>query len=194
MKPLTPATPRAIIMVGIPGAGKSTFAEKFSKTFQAPLLNPALIQATANLSPAATAKITALMLEELLKTQRTIIYDGPSATLAQRRLLAKQMANAGYDPLLVWVQTESMEAKRRALRVMSAEVFEQALKRFSPPIFSEKAIVISGKHVYASQLKIVLKRIAGEPKAPQAPTTPEQKPDREPDRPRARSTRNIILR
>ena len=39
MKPPIPAIPHVILMIGIPGAGKSTFAERFSETFQAPIVS-----------------------------------------------------------------------------------------------------------------------------------------------------------
>ncbi|MEO6109973.1 MAG: AAA family ATPase [Candidatus Saccharimonadales bacterium] len=188
MKPLTPNTPRAIIMVGIPGSGKSTFAEHFANTFQAPIINERAIALATDLSVDAASKVAALMLGELLKTRRTIIYEGLTSTKVARTNLIKQTTAAGYVPLIVWVQTESLEAKRRATRkqkdaiALTEEEFDAAIRRFTPPSVQEKAIVISGKHTYASQLKIVLKRLAG-----------EQRPELPPE-PRIRSSRTIILR
>jgi predicted kinase len=188
MKPLTPTTPRAIIMVGIPGAGKSTFAERFSKTFQAPMIDERSIQYSLNLSEESSKKVSQLMLDELLKTHRTLIYDAPTLTKVSRMNISKYVQAAGYQPLLVWVQTESLEAKRRATRKqndgsqLTPEGFDVAIRRFNPPTAAEKPVVISGKHTYASQLKIVLKRLAG-----------EQRPE-EAVQPRIRSSRNIILR
>jgi ATP-dependent protease HslVU (ClpYQ) ATPase subunit len=189
MKPLTPATPRAIIMVGIPGAGKSAFAERFARTFQAPFINQRAIQYELELTPAAADKIGMLMLDEILKTNRTLIYEGPTASKVNRTAVIRRVTAAGYEPLIVWVQTESIEAKRRAIKrqpngsEISGEEFDTAIKRFTPPSVQEKFIVISGKHTYASQLKIVLKRLAG-----------EHRPSTEPEPPRVRSSRNIILR
>lgn len=189
MKPLTPATPRAIIMVGIPGAGKTTFAERFSKTFQAPYINQSALQHSLGLSPDIAARAASHMLGEIVKTNRTFIYEGPTGAKVSRTAIIKRIVAAGYQPLLVWVQTESIEAKRRATKKqpdnseLSGESFESAIKHFTPPSVQEKALVISGKHTYASQLKIVLKRLAG-----------EGRPVVEPDQPRIRSSRNIILR
>lgn len=188
MKPLTSATPKAIIMVGIPGAGKTTFAERFSKTFQAPYINQTSLARDLEVTPAIAAKVGAIMLEELFKTNRTIIYEGATHTKAARAALVKRVLSAGYQPLIVWVQTESAEAKRRATKKqpdgheLSSDTFDGAIKRFAPPSVQEKALVISGKHTYASQLKIVLKRIAGDGRPADS------------DQPRVRSSRNIILR
>ena len=189
MKPLTSATPHVIIMVGIPGAGKSAFAEHFAKTFQAPIVHYGqLLTATRNDNDAADA-VAALLLDELLKTKGTLIYDGPTDTKASRFDIVRLVESQGYKSLLVWVQTESIEAKRRATRKradepsLTPDEFDTAIKRFSPPTAAENPVVISGKHTYASQLKIVLKRLAGTQR-PETPETPRVRP----------AARNIIVR
>lgn len=190
MKPLTPTTPHAIIMVGIPGSGKTTFAERFAHTFQAPFVNQRLISRIADITDESAETIASYMTDELLKTNRSIVYEGNTYSKVSRQALIKKVSSAGYQPLLVWVQTESVESKRRATKKqkdgseLSSEQFDAAIKRFTPPSINEKAIVISGKHTYATQLKIVLKHIASN----QRPTTAIDQPS-----PRVRS-RNIILR
>jgi predicted kinase len=189
MKPLTTATPHVIIMVGIPGAGKSAFAEHFAQTFQAPLISVSRLMQAGGVDATTATTLSTVLLEELLKTQRTLIFDGPTYTKASRIDLVRYISKAGYQPLLVWVQTESVEARRRATKKrqdntqLAPDEFDAAIKRFTPPTATEKPVVISGKHTYASQLKIVLKRLAGQARPP----TPD-------DLPRSRSTRNIILR
>ena len=180
MKPLTPTTPHVIIMVGIPGAGKTTFAAHFAKTFHAPYINPTDIITDANISPESAIKVTHILFTELLKTNRTLIYEGPTNTKLQRLAVLKKVTHAGYKPLLVWVQTESVEAKRRATkqqqtgRPISPATFDAAIKRFQPPLAVEKPIVISGKHTYATQVKSVLKHLAGA--RPEVPITESPRP------------------
>lgn len=167
MKPLTTTTPHVIIMVGIPGAGKTTFAEHFAKTFQAPMVNQAAIALEAGVDNATATKLSSHFLDQLLKTHRTIIYEGPTHARSVRRAIAKRVQDAGYEPLFLWVQTESAEAKRRATRrqkgsmQLTDEQFDAALRQFTPLTVQENPVVISGKHTYASQLKIVLRRLAG---------------------------------
>ena len=166
MKPLTPASPHAIIMLGIPGAGKSAFAEHFAETFQAPILNATKLRRELSLSQTSVDKLQTILLTEYLKTRRTILIDGHFEKKAKRAELVRQVMKAGYRPLMVWVQTDSVEAKRRALKDypagsgLSASDFDAAVAAFQAPTDQEKAIVISGKHTYATQLKIVLKQIA----------------------------------
>lgn len=174
-------------MVGIPGAGKSTFAEHFAKTFQAPFINAKTLQFIGGLTPEATDDMVDLMLDEIMKTGRTLVYEGPTDTRASRMAIARRVSAMGYQPLFIWVQTESAEAQRRSTRKrrdgisMTDEEFDKAIQRFNPPTAQDKPVVISGKHTYTTQLKIVLKRLAT-----------EQRPGD--DEPRPRSARNIILR
>ena len=187
MKPLTPTTPHVIIMVGIPGAGKSTFTEHFSKTFNAPVVD---YDKAFNIvgSVQAASQVTDLLLDQLLKTRHTLIYEGPTSNKAGRAAVIKKITTAGYQPLLVWVQTESAEALRRSTKkqsgkaAMTAAEFDTAIRSFGAPTPEERPVVISGKHTYATQLKVVLKHLAGPPR----PESPEQ--------PRVRSGRNIIVR
>lgn len=187
MKPST-ATPHVIIMLGIPGAGKTTFAEQFAKTFHAPLISHQALKQAGDIDDKQTLAIAATLLHELFKTKRTIVYDGQTDTKAMRQALVKKIISAGYTPLLVWIQTESVEAKRRATRRggnHTAEEFDQAVLRFQTPIEKEAAVVISGKHTYATQLKVILKHLAGGRPSDSPPDS---------EQPRPRSTRNIILR
>jgi len=172
MKPLRLSKPHMIVMVGIPGSGKSFFAEHFAQTFSAPYINYDHIRSQlvaqptySNAETATVGRIGHHMLLELFKTDQTIVYEGPSDARTDRQEIAKLAKKAGYEPLFVWAQTESLAAKSRALKttkgksILSVEQFEARVRHFTAPNASENAVVISGKHTYASQLKIVLKRL-----------------------------------
>ncbi|MDB5180202.1 MAG: hypothetical protein JWN12_834 [Candidatus Saccharibacteria bacterium] len=190
MKPLTPNTPHVIIMVGIPGSGKTTFAEHFAKTFQAPYINPRVISELTGIDAEATERVTKLLFDELLKTNRTLIYEGSTYARTQRMALENMVTKAGYTPLLVWVQTDPAESKHRATKkqksivTLSSAAFDAAYKQFQNPSETEKPVVISGKHTYATQLKAVLTRLAT--------VRPETLPT--PGQPRVIPGRNIIVR
>ena len=181
MKPLTPASPHAIIMVGIPGSGKSTFAEHFADTFQAPIINESRIAFEAHLNAAQTEVISNSLLKEILKVNRTFLFEAAHSTRAKRNAFIRQVVKAGYKPLIVWVQTESLESKRRALKKMPAgsgllsDEFDEIVKKFEAPVPKDSPIVISGKHTYATQLKVVLKHLAGaRPAEPITPPSPRR--------------------
>ena len=173
MKPLRLSLPHVIVMVGIPGSGKSFFAEHFADTFSAPLVSSMVVRRmlvqtpTFSVSEQATVqRVSSYLFDELLKTGQTIVLDIPSDTRTDRMEMTKKAKAAGYEVLFVWVQTESAAAKTRATKTskdrpvaLTEEQYDSFVKHFTVPSASEKAIVISGKHTYASQLKIVLSRL-----------------------------------
>lgn len=188
MKPITPASPHAIIMVGIPGSGKSTFAEHFADTFKAPIINESRIAFEANLSAKQAEAATVVFLNEVLKTNRTLLVEAANLTKTKRNKLVTTITKAGYRSLIVWVQTETTEAKRRALKAkpagssLTSSEFDTAVRTFPAPLAQDKATVISGKHTYATQLKVVLKQLAG------------SRPDMHIEPPKPRQSGNIVVR
>lgn len=182
MKPLTPASPHAIIMIGIPGSGKSTFADRFADTFQAPIVSQTKLQREYGLSLAHADKLRASILTEYMKTHRTVLIDGGFDAKERREALVRNLVKAGYRPLIVWVQTDTAEAHRRATRPyprgsgLDDAAFDVLLNEFEAPGEKEKMVVISGKHTYTSQLKIILKQLATpDHTQPKVPLSPEQK-------------------
>ena len=170
MKPLSFSSPHLIIMTGIPGSGKSFFAEHFASTFNASFISSEKIMEDLTKDSAVdqntVIRIASFLLSELLKSGKTIIYEGSTDSRATRQALGKIARDNGYIPLLVWVQTESISARQRATKprrdkaYLTDDQFDTILHRFTPPNTLEKPIVISGKHTYPSQLKIVLKHLA----------------------------------
>jgi len=196
MKHLSLSQPHVIVMTGIPGSGKTFFAEKFAETFHAPYVNrEKILAAHSELPTKAVDAIVLYQLDELLKTKQTIIFEGPSDTKAERLELAKRARNAGYETLFVLVQTEPATAKMRSTkelknklsRTLAPEEFDRISQRFSLLSPQEKPVVISGKHTYATQAKVVLKRLS----SPRAAISTHPKP---PMRPQQSRPRNITIR
>lgn len=180
MKPASSASPHAIIMIGIPGAGKSTFAERFAETFQALLVSQTKLQRYYGTSEEASYELRDAILTEYIKTKRTVLIDGGADNKDIREQLVKRMKKAGYQPLIVWVQTDTAEAERRALKPypkgsgLTLDEFNAHVDRFEAPGHRERTVVISGKHTYTSQLKMVLKHIAGSAPGSSATSQPIQ--------------------
>ena len=163
---LSPESPHAIIMIGIPGAGKSAFAEHFAETFKALIVSKTTLQRKYQLADEAASLLQDDILTEYLKTRRTILVDGGYDSKSLRDDFVRKLVKAGYRPLLVWVQTDTTESLRRSTKPyprgsgMTPEEFDNCVQLFDPPAERERAVVISGKHTYASQLKIVLRQLA----------------------------------
>ncbi len=192
MKPLQLSKPYLIAMVGIPGSGKSFFANHFAKTFNASIISGEIIASNSANSESAE-KISNYMLYQLFKSNSTIIYDRSLNRRSDRQELAKLAKHAGYETLFVWVQTDTASAKSRFIKsqktdkLKAADIFENEFRKFTAPNSHEKHMVISGKHTYASQLKIVLTKLADS-----RPNT--DTPDRQQNLPRHEASRRIAIR
>lgn len=215
MKSLSLTKPQVLIIIGLPGSGKSFFARQFSETFSAPVVSYDQIrhgifeQASYDKNELSTIqRIADYQLNELLKTQKTVIFDGGGDTRSQRMDLRKRVRGAGYDTLLIWVQTDSATARYRSMKrssrriddqynqSLSAQQYEYLAKRFTAPISSESSVVVSGKHTYPTQAKVVLKKLVI-PREEQANSRLATKhgsdfATRTPERPLQR--RNILIR
>ncbi len=209
MKSLSLSKPLVLITIGIPGSGKSFFASQFSETFNAPVVSYDKLRHTlfsdngfAKQEQDLVNTIANIELEELLKTQKTFIIDGAVASKIQRMEIRKKAQQAGYDTLLIWVQTDKNTAKYRSMKrssrrsddkynsSLSSEQYDQLEKRFVIPQPTEAAVVISGKHTYATQAKVVLKKLVT-PRA-QAAQSIVNHDGRTPDASAPR--RNVIIR
>ena len=177
MKSLSLSKPHVVVMVGLPGAGKSFFASNFAETFHAPYISADIIRSCLTEQPTYSQEedetvqvITSYALNQLLKTQRTLVYDGASSTRSERVELYKLCKTAGYNVLTVWVQTAPSISKERATRKrknyspLTPEQYDAKERRFAEPSQSEPVVVVSGKHTFSTQLRAVLKRLV-EPRA-----------------------------
>jgi hypothetical protein len=190
MKSLSLSRPLIVFVIGLPGAGKSFFARQFAETFNAPIVSYDYLRFQMFPEPAFSAEEDGLIATiagnefgELLKTQRTIIIDGGNNSYERRQELAKLAKKKGYGSLLVWVQTDERSARFRATNrkpnregdklnaSMTIEAFATAKAAFMAPGKGEDFVVISGKHTYSTQAKVVLRRfVTTQP--PAAATTP----------------------
>jgi len=185
MKALHLTRPHAIMMVGLPGSGKTFFASHFADTFNTPYLNlDDIEQRSANAS--AAGELTVAFLTQLVKTEQTFILEGNSATRVWRTEFAKWARAHDYTPLFIWTQVDQATALKRTLKNGKAnrQEFTAALQSFSAPHADEKPVVVSGKHTYASQARTVLthlgaqNRPAGNPVSPRRATENTVKPPR----------------
>lgn len=197
MKSLSLATPHMIIMVGIPGSGKSFFAKQFSETFHAPLVSDAVLADFVSNEDDST-KLAYHLIDEFAKTNQSILVDGFGSSRVERNDLTKLAHKAGYEPLYIWVQTDLGTAKIRVAKDKSrpedqrtGDGYSKLLKRFTEPSTADRTIVISGKHTYATQARIVLKKLSA-PRAEAA--TVDTPPARSDVASPHHSVRNIIVR
>lgn len=167
MKSLQLDKPHAIIVIGIQGSGKTFFAEKFASTFKAPYIEQALFNDSAR-DMAAAKHLFDSVLTQTLKAGKSIVLELAFSSRAERADITRTLIKAGYVPMYVWVQVDVETAITRSRKTsgVSEQEYRDESKRFSAPLQSEKALVISGKHTFATQAKAVLKKFST-PRPPQ---------------------------
>lgn len=178
MKTLALSRPLVLVLIGLPGAGKSFFARQFSEMFGAPIVQYDRIQfelfEKSYLEPAEQdiiRRIANYQMDELVKTRRSFIVDGGAGTTAERQKLEQLAKSNGYGTLLIWVQTDDITCRKRATKrnpkrsaedAISPSITEsqwaEAAKKFQQPS-REQYMVISGKHAFSTQAKMVLRKL-----------------------------------
>lgn len=108
---------------------------------------------------------------ELLKTGKTFVVDGSVNSRAVRSVLERAAAKHGYGKMVIWVQTDEPTSVARSLKrsskrkadelnaPMKADMFERYKKQLSVPTHSENVVVISGKHTFPTQARVILKKL-----------------------------------
>lgn len=153
--------PRAILVFGAPSSGKTTFCEKFSQRFRAPYYNLQSLREEADF----TEKQIHVVLEAISKTGQNIVIEGGLDTEAERNAVRKLLKLCGYEPTLIWIQTDINTIKAR-LKIKTRSVakakeeYDAKIRMMEAPAENEKPIILSGKHTFETQLSHVLSQLA----------------------------------
>lgn len=149
--------PYAILVFGAPMSGKTTFAEQFSAKFNAPFLNFNDLREQCRL----TRKVALILIEQLAKCKKTLVIEGGLDTEKQRNEIRDILSRAGYNPVLIWVQTDLNAIKQRMRKKFhnvndAKTALEDSYRKIEAPADYEDFLVISGKHMFQTQYKNVL--------------------------------------
>ncbi len=155
------AKPRALMVFGAPCSGKTTFAEKFGKKFKLAAFDFEVLKKEHGFSH----KELLIILEQILKTEQTIIIEGELATEKERIEMRNLLREHGYEPVLIWIQTDiatiRTRLKSRFKSVSKAkEFYETAVATIEAPGENEHAIILSGKHTFETQARHVVAGLA----------------------------------
>ena len=152
--------PRAILVFGAPCSGKTTFCEKFSNRFKAPYYNLTSLREEAGF----TEKQIHVVLEAISKTGQNIVIEGGIDTESERKTVGKLLKSCGYNPALVWIQTDINTIKSRLKSkfrspTKAKDEYDAKVGLMEAPTDYEKPIILSGKHTFNTQLAHVLSQI-----------------------------------
>lgn len=152
--------PRAILVFGAPCSGKTTFCEKFSRRFKAPYYDLDSLRQEADF----TEKQLHVILGVIAKAGQNIIIEGGLNTEEERDAVRKLLKSCGYNPALIWIQTDVNTIKARLKNRMRSvkkakEEYETRIAEMEAPSDSEHPIILSGKHTFETQLSHVLSQL-----------------------------------
>jgi predicted kinase len=123
MKSLSLSRPLVVMVIGLPGSGKSFFARQFADMFGAPLISADFIRHAlapgSEYSPREDALVATLVqneIAELFKTGKTFIVDGSVNSRAIRTAIERQATKHGYGKMVVWVQTDEPTCVARSMK------------------------------------------------------------------------------
>lgn len=152
---------RALLVFGAPCSGKTTFAKKFAEKFGLAYYNFEDIKKKHNF----TRDEILTILELIVKTHQTIIIEGILDTENQRKAVRRILSDAGYNPALIWVQTDvatirsRMKIKYKSV-TKAKNTYDIAIDRMEAPTEDERPIILSGKHTFETQTKHTLAGLA----------------------------------
>lgn len=178
---LSAAQPLLILVVGIPGSGKSFFGRQFSENYKFFYIDSGRYKSELEVLNSASQedintvanKLVNATYEQALKCFKHIVIEGQFNTAKEREEVLSKARKAGFGTLIVWVQTDEDSARSRALNrdrrraddkysvQINQDEFDDLVKVFQiPNPKKETFVVVSGKHDFKSQSVIVLKKIA----------------------------------
>ena len=152
---------RALMVFGAPCSGKSTFAKKFSEKFGLAYYNFDDIKKKHGFS----REIMYTILELILRTHQTIVFEGGIETEEERRAIRRILDKANYESNLIWVQTDvatiraRMKAKYKSV-TKAKNLYDSAVNEMEAPTEAEAPIILSGKHTFETQTKHVVAGLA----------------------------------
>ena len=139
--------PTLVILVGIPGSGKTTYAENYipdypkeavhlsSDSIRAELYGNESIQG----NPAEVFSLMQKRAVEVLNNGYDVIYDATNITRKDRASIIGVCPNfAKIECHIVWAPIETcIERDSKRDRTVGKEVIDRMLKRFQPPYYDE---------------------------------------------------------
>jgi predicted kinase len=178
MSKVIPSKPLFIMLYGFPGAGKTYFARQLCENLQAAHVQGDRIRGELFAEPRWDAQengvinqLMEYMASEFLASGVSVVYDTNAMRTSQRRALREMAAKAGAQPVVVWFQIDLESAYVRTAKrdrrrsddrfaaPMSQAAFKNIVTHMQNPEATEQYVVISGKHLFATQMSAMMKRL-----------------------------------
>ena len=178
MAKINPLKPLLVQLYGFPGSGKTYFARQFCEQVQAAHVQDDRIRFELFEQPRYDKQendvITQLMdymTGEFLSAGISVVYDTNAMRMSQRHVLREVARKAHAQPLLIWLQIDADGAYARTMKrdrrrsddkyaaIIDRPIFNNIAGHMQNPLNTEDYVVVSGKHVFKTQLSAVVKRL-----------------------------------
>ncbi len=149
------------MVFGAPRSGKTTFAEKFGKRFKLAVYDLEALKKEHGFSH----REILVILAQILKTKQTIVVEGELSTEKERIEMRNLLRENGYEPALVWIQTDVATIRTRLKSKFKSvskakDFYDAAVAAVEAPNENERAIILSGKHTFETQARHTIAGLA----------------------------------
>jgi predicted kinase len=178
MSKVVPSKPLFIMLYGFPGAGKTYFARQLCENIQAAHVQGDRIRGELFAQPRWDAQengvinqLMEYMASEFLAAGMSVVYDTNAMRASQRRALRELAHKSGAQPVVVWFQIDLESAYARTMKrdrrrsddrfasPMREQAFKNIVNHMQNPEQTEQYVVISGKHLFTTQMSAMMKRL-----------------------------------
>ena len=159
-----------ILLMGVPGAGKSTFAKQLAKHIHAPRISADNIRKNMFDNPRErmnseddlkVSNVMSYMVYEMLTAGQSVIYDGLVESYDKRQKLCKLASSMGARCIIIEVSVANDVAmKRLAPPEITPEYIDsyeqmvaEFMKSYEAPRDTEEAVTIRGDAPFEEQLE-----------------------------------------
>lgn len=139
-------------------SGKSYFAEQLSNRFHTIYFDFSDLTKKYDIQ---SEDIQQFLMYSALKNKRNVVIEGCLDTEQDRSNIRTACREAGYLPVLVWVQTDMGTIQKRSAKTKTTrKSLEKDYKGLEVPSARERHITISGKFSFEIQCRVLLKALS----------------------------------
>lgn len=176
-KRITTVKPVLVVMMGLPGAGKTHTAAQLAESLNAFHIEGDELRSELFEEPERTEaqdnvveRLVSLLTEKFMGKKFNLVVDSNFERRGLRRRLKSVCKAAGYGLLFVWIQTDVDTSFYRAANrdrrrqddkyavKLEEDSFKRLMHQFQPPQH-EDYVVVSGKHIFRTQLASIEKKL-----------------------------------
>ena len=112
-----------------------------------------------------TYEMILVLVEQILKTGQTVLIEGAIDTESERTAMRNLARKYGYEPALIWVQTDVATIRQRLKMQYKSlskakSAYDLAVTEMEAPTDVERPIILSGKHTFETQTRHVIAGLA----------------------------------